>query len=97
MEKTLLIIKPDAIQRNLIGRIVGRFEDKGFQIMAMKMAQIPEATIREHYGAHEGKPFYEPLVRYMSGQPVILMVVRARGAIAMARKMMGDLCRQQWG
>jgi nucleoside-diphosphate kinase len=89
MERTLLILKPDAIQRRLIGRIVARLEDKGFQIAAMKMTQLPEKVIRAHYAAHQGKPFYEPLVRYMSGNPVILMVVRAKGAVAVARKMMG--------
>ena len=89
MEKTLLIVKPDAIQRRLIGEIVARFEKKGFQILAMKMARLPEEAIRRHYGAHEGKPFYEPLVRYMSGNPVILIVVQAKDAIAIARGMMG--------
>ena len=84
-----MIIKPDAIQRRYVGRIVTRFEEKGFQIVALKLAQIPEAVIRRHYAAHEGKPFYEPLVRYMSAQPVALMVARAKGAIAVARKMMG--------
>ena len=89
MEQTLLIIKPDALERRLLGRIVTRFEDKGFQIAAMKMTRLDEAVIRNHYGAHEGKPFYEPLVRYMSGHPVVLLVVRAKNAIAIARKMMG--------
>ena len=89
MERTLLILKPDAIERRLVGRIVSRFEDKGFQIVAVKMARLPEKVIREHYGAHTGKPFYEPLVRYMSAHPVVLLVVRAKGAIATARKMMG--------
>jgi len=89
MEQTLLIVKPDAIQRRLVGRIIARFEEKGFQIVAMKLAQLDEAVIRRHYAAHEGKPFYEPLVRYMSGQPVVLLVARAKGAIAVARKMMG--------
>jgi nucleoside-diphosphate kinase len=89
MERTLLIIKPDAIQRRLIGKIVARFEAKGFQILGMKLARLDEAVIRRHYGAHEGKPFYEPLVRYISGNPVVLMVVRAKGAVAVARKMMG--------
>ncbi len=89
MERTLLIIKPDAIQRRVVGRIVTRFEEKGFQIIALKMTQIPEKVIRRHYSAHEGKPFYEPLVRYMSAQPVVLIVARAKGAIAVARKMMG--------
>ena len=89
MERTLLIIKPDAIQRRLIGKILTRFEEKGFQIVAAKMARIPEDVIRKHYGVHQGKPFYEPLVRYMSGHPVLLAVVKAKGAVAVARKMMG--------
>lgn len=89
MERTLLIIKPDAIQRRLIGKIVARFEEKGFQIIGMKLTKLDEVVIRRHYGAHEGKPFYEPLVRYMSANPVVVMAVQAKGAIAIARKMMG--------
>ena len=97
MERTLLIVKPDALQRKLAGRILSRFEEKGFQIVAAKMARLPEKTIREHYGAHQGKAFYEPLVRYMTAQPVLLLVVRAKGAIAMARKMMGATFGSQRG
>jgi nucleoside-diphosphate kinase len=89
VERTLLILKPDAIERRLVGRIVSRFEEKGFQIVAVKMARLPEEVIRKHYGAHAGKAFYEPLVRYMTAHPVVLLVVRAKGAIATARKMMG--------
>ena len=89
MEQTLIILKPDCIQRRLIGRIVSRFEEKGFQIVAMKMTRLDEQVIRKHYGEHEGKDFYEPLVRYMSGQPVILMVARAKNGIALARRLMG--------
>ena len=89
MERTLIILKPDAVQRKLIGRIVARFEAKGFQIVGMKLARIPEAVIRKHYGDHEGKDFYAPLVRYMSDQPVVLMVLQAKNAIAIARAMLG--------
>jgi len=89
VEKTLLIVKPDAIQRRLVGEIVARFEKKGFRILAVKMTRLPEEIIRRHYAAHEGKPFYEPLVRYMSAHPVILLVVQAKGAVAIARRMMG--------
>ncbi len=89
MEQTLLILKPDALQRRLLGRIMARFEDKGFQIVALKMCRLDEDTIRAHYGAHQGKPFYEPLVRYMSAHPVVLAVVQAKNAIELARKMMG--------
>ncbi len=89
MEQTLIILKPDCIQRRLIGRIVSRFEAKGFRIVAMKMTRLDEQVIRKHYGEHEGKDFYEPLVRYMSGHPVILMVARAKNGIALARRLMG--------
>ena len=89
MERTLLILKPDALQRRLAGKILGRFEEKGFQIIGAKMARLPEKTIRDHYAAHKGKAFYEPLVRYMTAQPVLLLAVSAKGAVAMARKMMG--------
>jgi nucleoside-diphosphate kinase len=89
MERTLIILKPDAVQRRLVGQIVARFEAKGFQIAALKMTRIPEAVIRSHYAAHQGKDFYEPLVRYMSGQPVVLMVAQAKNAVAVARRMMG--------
>lgn len=90
MEQTLIIVKPDAVQRKLVGEIAGRFERKGFQIAAMKMAAIPKAVIEKHYSAHQGKDFYEPLVRYMSEQPVVLMVLRAKNAISVARAMMGQ-------
>ena len=89
MEKTLLIIKPDAIQRRFVGEIIRRFENKGFHIIAMKMTRLPEEIIREHYGAHEGQAFYEPLVRYMSAHPVIVLIAQAKGGVAIARKMMG--------
>ena len=89
MERTLIILKPDAVQRRLVGEITSRFEAKGFQIVAMKLGTLPESVIRNHYGAHEGKDFYEPLVRYMSDRPVVLLVLQAKNAIAIARRMMG--------
>jgi len=89
MEDTLIIVKPDAVQRRLIGEIVARFERKGFQIVAMKMARLSESLCREHYRPHEGKEFYEPLVRYMSSAPVVLMVVRGKNAVCVCRRMMG--------
>ena len=89
MQRTLIILKPDAVQRRLLGRVIARFEAKGFQVLALKMTVIPEAVIRSHYAAHKGKDFYEPLVRYMSDRPVALMVLQAKNAVAMARAMMG--------
>lgn len=88
-ERTLIIIKPDAVQRQLVGRILARFEDKGLKLVAAKFMQIPESLARKHYGVHEGKPFFEGVVRYLSSSPVVVTVLEADGVIAMARKIMG--------
>jgi len=89
MEKTLLILKPDAVQRRLMGKIISRFEEKGFQIIGLKMIQISETLAKKHYGVHEGKDFFEPLVRYTTSSPVIVMALKGKNAIEIARKMMG--------
>lgn len=89
MEKTLIILKPDAVQRRLLGKIITRFEEKGFQIIGLKMIQISEALARKHYAVHAGKDFSEPLIRYTISAPVIVMVLRGKNAIEIARKMMG--------
>jgi len=89
MEDTLIILKPDAVQRRLLGEIIARFERKGLRIIALKMARISEELCREHYRPHEGKDFYEPLVRYMTSAPVVLVVARGKNSIAVSRKMMG--------
>ncbi|MCF6149244.1 MAG: nucleoside-diphosphate kinase [Candidatus Kuenenia sp.] len=89
MEKTLILLKPDAIQRRLLGKIIARFEEKGFQIVGMKMMLIPESMARKHYASHEGKDFFEPLVRYTTSSPVVVIVVKGKNAIEIVRKMMG--------
>ncbi|MGR3310376.1 MAG: nucleoside-diphosphate kinase [Candidatus Brocadiales bacterium] len=89
MQKTLIIIKPDAVQRRLIGSIIKRFEDKGLQILGLKMARIPGTLAMEHYSMHKGKDFYEPLIRYTTSGPVVLMVLKGKNAIEIARKLMG--------
>lgn len=89
MEKTLIILKPDAIQRRLLGRIFTRFEEKGFQILGLKMLRIPETLARKHYAAHEGKDFFEPLLKYMTSAPVVVMALKGKNAIEIVRKMMG--------
>jgi nucleoside-diphosphate kinase len=89
MERTLVILKPDAVQRRLVGKIVTRLEEKGLQIVAMKLMRIPEATCRAHYAVHQGKDFYEPVVRYMTSGPVVALVIQGKGAIDITRKMMG--------
>ncbi|HEC02449.1 MAG TPA: nucleoside-diphosphate kinase [Phycisphaerales bacterium] len=89
-ERTLIIIKPDAVQRHLAGRIIKRFEEKGFQLVAAKLMQIPEEMARRHYAAHEGKPFFGPAVKFMSSSPSLLLVWQADGVIDMSRKMIGS-------
>jgi nucleoside-diphosphate kinase len=89
METTLLILKPDAVQRGLMGRIIGRFEDKGLQIAGCKMMVISPELAARHYESHQGKPFYDGLVKFMTSSPVLVFAVRGVGAIEVCRKMMG--------
>jgi len=89
VERTLVIIKPDAVQRQLAGRIISRFEEKGLQIAAAKFMRISQELAREHYAVHKGKDFFEPLIKYITSGPVLIMVLQADGVIAMARKLMG--------
>jgi len=89
METTLIILKPDAVQRGLTGQIISRFENKGLQVVAMKMMTISPELAATHYEAHQGKPFYEGLVNFMTSSPVIVLALQGVGAIAMCRKMMG--------
>ena len=89
MERTLVIIKLDGLQRRLLGEIIGRFERKGLKIVALKLSRITEQLAREHYAVHEGKEFYEPLIRYMMAGPVVLMVLEGISAIEIVRSMTG--------
>ena len=88
-DRTLIIIKPDGVQRHMTGEIISRFERKGFKLVAAKFMQISEATARKHYAVHEGKPFFEGVVKYLASCPVMVMVWQADGVIEMSRKMMG--------
>jgi nucleoside-diphosphate kinase len=90
MERTLVLIKPDAVQRRLAGRILARFEAKGLQLVALKMLRVSEALAREHYNDHEGKHFYEPLIRFITGGPTIALVIEGKRAIEVVRSMMGN-------
>lgn len=89
MEHTLVIIKPDAVQRGLIGEIITRFERRGLRIAAMKLMQIDESLAKRHYAIHEGKPFYEPLIRYITSSPVVVMALEGNDAIEITRRTMG--------
>ncbi len=89
METTLIILKPDAVQRGLMGRIVSRFEDKGLQVVGCKLMQISQELAAKHYEAHAARPFYPGLVKFMTSSPVLVLAIRGKGAIAVSRKMMG--------
>ena len=88
-ERTLIIIKPDGIQRHLAGEIMGRFERKGFKLVAAKFMQVCEEPARQLYAVHKDKAFFEGLVKYLSSAPVLVMVWEAEGVVDMVRKMMG--------
>jgi len=89
VERTLVIVKPDGVQRQLIGPIVTRLEQRGLKIVAMKMMQVSQDLARKHYAIHEGKPFFEPLIRYITSAPVVAMVVEGPNAIEITRNTMG--------
>jgi len=88
-ERTLIIVKPDGIQRHLAGEIIGRFEKKGLKLVAAKFVQISEELAGQLYAVHRGKPFFEGLIKYLSSAPVLVTVWEAQGVINMARKMIG--------
>jgi nucleoside-diphosphate kinase len=89
MERTLIIIKPDAVQRGLVGEIIARLERRGLKMVGIKFMQIDEALARKHYGIHEGKPFFAGLVRYITSSPVVVMVCEGPQAIEVVRRTMG--------
>lgn len=89
IEKTFVMIKPDGVQRNLIGEIVSRVEKKGLKIAGMKMLIIPRDLAKKHYGEHTDKPFFQELVSFITSGPVVALVLEGQGAISLARGMMG--------
>lgn len=89
METTLIILKPDAVQRGLMGRIIARFEDKGLQVVGCKLMKISQQLAATHYEAHQSKGFYAGLVKFMTSSPVLVLALRGNGAITIARNMMG--------
>lgn len=89
METTLIILKPDAVQRGVMGRIITRFEDKGLKIVGAKFMQISPELAAQHYKDHQGKSFYDGLVAFMTGSPVLVLAFSGNGAIAICRGMMG--------
>lgn len=90
MQTTLIILKPDAVQRGLCGRIITRLEDKGLTIVGAKLMQVPDDLARKHYAEHDGKPFFESLVGFITSTPVWVLAVRGREAIAVCRNLIGS-------
>ena len=89
MERTLVIIKPDGVQRGLAGEIISRFERRGLRIAALKLVQMSLELARRLYAVHEGKHFYESLLRYITSGPVVVMVLEGNDAIEIVRRTMG--------
>jgi len=89
MQKTFLMVKPDGVQRNLIGEIVHTFEKKGFKLAAAKLMNISEDLAKQHYGEHADKPFFKELVDFITSGPVFAMVWEGEDVIKTARQMMG--------
>ena len=90
MERSLVLIKPDAVQRGLAGEIIGRLERKGFKIVAMKMLHMDINLAGRHYAIHRGKPFFEGLVGFITSSPLIAIVLQGENAVQITRQMMGD-------
>ena len=89
MEKTLILVKPDGVQRGLAGEIIGRFERRGLKLVGMKFMQMSHALAEQHYGVHKERPFYNDLVNYIVSGPIVAMVWEGKDAIAAARSTMG--------
>ena len=89
IERTLAILKPDAVRRGLVGEIIARFERKDMRIVALKLIQISRSLAEKHYAEHKGKPFYESLLEFMCSEPAIVMVLEGQNAVPLLRQIMG--------
>ncbi len=89
MERTFVMIKPDAVQRGLVGEIIKRFEQKGLKIVGLKMIQMDRDLAEQLYDIHKGKPFFEPLIQYITSAPVVTLVLEGENAVNIVRKIIG--------
>ncbi|KAB2494824.1 nucleoside-diphosphate kinase [Priestia endophytica] len=89
MERTFIMVKPDGVQRNIVGDVVTRFEKKGFQLVGAKLMNVSEDLAKEHYKEHKEKPFFGELVDFITSSPVFAMVWEGENAVTVARKMLG--------
>lgn len=90
MERTLVLVKPDAVQRGLIGEVIGRLERRGLRLVAARFVQVDRSLAERHYAVHKGKPFYDGLISYITSSPVMAMVWEGPNAIAAVRQTMGS-------
>jgi len=88
-ERTFVLLKPDAVQRGLVGEVVHRFEKRGLKIVALRMLRVTRSLAETYYAEHKGKGFFEPLMAYIAAGPVVAMVLEGDGAVAAVRRMMG--------
>src|SRR5687767_5515185 len=89
MQRTLILLKPDCVQRRLVGEVIGRFERKGLRLAGLKLVQAGRDLAEKHYAVHKGKPFYDSLLQFLTSGPTVAMVWEGREAVAVARTMMG--------
>jgi nucleoside-diphosphate kinase len=90
MERTLVLVKPDAVQRRLVGEVISRLEGTGLKMVALKMLQMDKEMAGQHYGIHKGKPFFDGLVQFITSSPLVAAVFEGPKAVEIVRKMMGD-------
>jgi nucleoside-diphosphate kinase len=88
-ERTLVLVKPDAVQRGLVGEVISRLEAKGLRIIAMRMIRMSKDLAQRHYAEHRDKPFFESLVSFITSGPLVAMVLEGPGAVAVVRQMIG--------
>ncbi len=89
MERTFIMVKPDGVQRGLVGEVIRRFEAKGFTLVGLKMLKVPQSLAESHYAVHKERPFFAGLVQFICSSPVVAMVWEGEGVIASARKIIG--------
>lgn len=89
MERTFIAIKPDGVQRGLVGEVIKRFESKGFTLVGLKMLQVSQELAEKHYDVHKERPFFKSLVEFITSSPVVAMVWEGEGVVASARKIIG--------
>ncbi len=89
MERTFIAVKPDGVQRGLVGTILKKFEEKGYKLVGLKLLQVSQELAQTHYGEHKGKPFFDGLVKFITSGPVVAFVVEGNDVVVTARKMIG--------